>query len=232
MQDNFFVQLNYNQIFWSVMPDESCRTCGGELATYLSCSECRKTTQKICKSCNAPTPKQFHTKCMGSAQITDSKGNQIFQFAQKAVSRKSILSGRPLAIIFGVIGFFALGFATAAYLGHFQNDISISKTDSFQNQLYSAEGLKSTPSMINVEATSHQSYENCLAYGSGESLTVTCPTQYGYVYKAILGIPRDLADKFSGEAFSIRGVSLIESLDGSVILHYQNNDYKTNFFAS
>ncbi len=134
--------------------------------------------------------------------------------------------------MFGVIGFFGLGFATAAYLGQFQNGVSISSNDGLQNQPYGVQGAKSVLSVINVEAMSHQSYENCLAYGSGESLTVTCPTQYGYVYKAILDLPKDLADKFSGTVFSIRGVSLTEGLDGSVMLHYQNNDYMTNFFAS
>jgi hypothetical protein len=169
---------------------------------------------------------------MRSEPIQDSKGNQMFQFAQKVVSRKSTLSGRSMAIIFGVIGFFALGFATASYLGHFQNTVSISNTSGFQNQPYSAEGVQSSLSVISVESTSHQLYQNCLGYGSGESLTVTCPTQYGYVYKAILDMPKGLADKFSDGVFSIRGVSLTENLDGSVILKYQNNDYTTNYFAS
>ncbi|MGH2612333.1 MAG: hypothetical protein ACRDFB_04720, partial [Rhabdochlamydiaceae bacterium] len=62
-------------------------------------------------------------------------------------------------------------------------------------------------------------------------VTVTCPTQYGYVYNAILDMPKDLASKFTDSVFSIRGVSLIEQSDGSVVLQYQNSNYLTSFFA-
>ena len=214
-----------------MMPDQSCRSCGGELGTYSLCSECRKVTQKICKCCNALTRKQFHTKCVKSERILASKENQVFQLVQRAVS-KSPTSGRSLIMICGVIGFFTLGFATAAYLGLFQNAISVPNTDGFQNQPYGAKEAQSPISVNNMGATSNQSYENCLAYGSGESLTVTCPTQDGYVYKAILEMPIDLANKFSDTVFSVRGISLAENLDGSVTMQYQNSNYKTNFFPS
>jgi len=71
-----------------------------------------------------------------------------------------------------------------------------------------------------------------LAYGSGESVTVTCPTDYGSAYKAILDMPKDLSAKFSYAMFSIRGVSVNENVDGSIVLLYLNNEYKTNFFAN
>ncbi len=74
--------------------------------------------------------------------------------------------------------------------------------------------------------------QNCLAYGSGESVTVTCPTEQGYVYKAILEMPKDLAARFSDAVFSIRGVSVAENSDGTVALKYENANYVTTFFAS
>jgi hypothetical protein len=145
-------------------------------------------------------------------------------------SKRPIPSARSLAMVFGVIGFITLGFAAAAYLGLFHDDHSIPNASDLQNQ---PSGAKKSPVLANTASynTSFHSYENCLAYGSGESLTVTCPTLYGFVYKAILDMPRDLAQKFSYTEFSIRAVSLTENLDGSVILHYQNSYYKTNFFA-
>lgn len=216
------------------MPDESCRSCGGELATHSLCLECRKVIQKICKSCNAPTRKQFHIKCVKLEQIPDSKENQVYQLIQRdTVSRKPILSGHSMTVIFGVIGLFTLCFATASYLGLFLNTLSVPNTGSFQNQDYRVEAIKSLATINNTAyAIPNQTYENCLAYGSGESFTVTCPTQYGFVYKAILNMPKDLAAKFSDAVFSIRGLSLTENFAGSVILQYQNVYYKTSFFAS
>ena len=81
-------------------------------------------------------------------------------------------------------------------------------------------------------AVAHDLMQNCLAYGSGESVTVTCPTEYGYVYKAILNMPKDLASRFSDAVFSIRGVTVAENSDGTVILTYENAKFVTNFFAS
>ncbi|MGI0065458.1 MAG: hypothetical protein ACREAT_01720, partial [Nitrosotalea sp.] len=46
-----------------IVPDESCRMCGGELAKYLWCNQCRKAIQKICKMCSRETSKQQHTMC-------------------------------------------------------------------------------------------------------------------------------------------------------------------------
>jgi hypothetical protein len=132
-----------------------------------------------------------------------------------------------------IVGLFVLAFSTAAYLSVLQSANSIPNPGVFQNPS-TLEAIKSPIFMNNVQdrLTPERSYQNCLAYGSGESLTVTCPTQYGYAYKGILDMPKDLAQKFSDEVFSIRGLGLTENLDGSVILQYQNSYYKTNFFAS
>ena len=62
-------------------------------------------------------------------------------------------------------------------------------------------------------------------------MTVTCPDGKGYVYKTILFTPPALAAKFSSDVFSIRSISLGESLDGFVILKYQKESYTTDFFT-
>lgn len=45
------------------MPDESCRTCGGELAKCTICAECRKPVSMICVQCGSRTKEQVHTFC-------------------------------------------------------------------------------------------------------------------------------------------------------------------------
>lgn len=45
------------------MPDESCRTCGGELEECLKCNTCRKINQYICCKCNRKTALQYHYLC-------------------------------------------------------------------------------------------------------------------------------------------------------------------------
>jgi hypothetical protein len=205
------------------MPDNSCRTCGGELMAHFQCTECRKAIQKICTTCSALTRKQFHDQCNNQEPIQNVQGKHVLEVSQKKRSFKQVThSVHSIAITFGVIGFFILGFTTAAYL------------DVFSNQFSSAELMKSGNApvpQVRYAATISDSLQDCLAYGSGESVTVTCPTQYGYVYNAILDMPKDLASKFADSVFSIRGVSLTEHSDGSVVLQYQNNNYLTSFFA-
>ncbi len=205
------------------MPDKSCRTCGGELLIHFQCTECRKAIQKICTTCNALTHKQFHHQCNKHEPILNVQGKHVLEIVQKKTSFKQVTHlVHSIAITFGIMGFFILGFTVAAYF------------DMFQNPFSSAETVKSgnfIVPQVHYASTMSDSLQDCLAYGSGESVTVTCPTQYGYVYNAILDMPKDLASKFTDSVFSIRGVSLIEQSDGSVVLQYQNSNYLTSFFA-
>lgn len=45
------------------MPDESCRSCGGELEEYLKCKICKKITRYMCLECNRKTLLQYHFLC-------------------------------------------------------------------------------------------------------------------------------------------------------------------------
>jgi len=204
------------------MPDESCRTCGGELAGHLLCSDCRKVTQKICKVCNRTTVLQSHKSC-----VKNSIANQKPILAQVnsntfSKTRKNSLHFSFLAI--GVVaGFLILGLVTTSYAGIPQgiqdeaqatnsNNITVHTIDTFPTQ-------------------SGESYNNCLAYGSGESITVTCPTDTGTVYKGILNMPQDMKKDFSDSVFSIRGISITENSDGSITLQYHLKKYVTNSFG-
>jgi hypothetical protein len=130
---------------------------------------------------------------------------------------------RNTLLVFSIVGFLVLGFATANYFNLFQNQTNedqIMKTTISQQSLQNYDNLQ------------HRSFDNCLAYGSGQSMTVTCPTGYGYVYKAILTAPQKLVSEFSDQVFSIRGISVVEYSDGSVVLQYHKNLYTTGFFAN
>lgn len=54
------------------MPDESCRSCGGNLVDYSKCIKCSKTTKMICVSCNNQTLEQFHSFCVDVKVLTSS----------------------------------------------------------------------------------------------------------------------------------------------------------------
>jgi len=130
---------------------------------------------------------------------------------------------RNALLVFGIAGFFVLGFATANYFDLFQSQTS-------EGQIMKT--IISQQSSQNHDNLSHGSFADCLAYGSGQSMTITCPTEYGYVYKAILNIPQNLASEFSNQVFSIRGISVVEYSDGSVVLQDHKNLYTTSFFAN
>jgi hypothetical protein len=211
------------------MPDESCRTCGGELISYTKCSECRKPIQRICKICGTMTEQEYHQNCLHTISLKTTNGMHMAvmtnkQSDHKTKSKNNIkinLSLRNLLLVFNIIGFFVLGFATSDYFNLYQSntiDTQIGKSD------LSTQNISLTNySLLNM-------YENCLGYGKGKSITITCPTEKGYVYKTTLAMPHDLVTKLATDDFSIRSLSISENSDGSVVLEYQKNQYATTFF--
>lgn len=43
-----------------ILPDESCRKCGGLLLNYSLCGQCKGPTRFICRICGQITLEQFH----------------------------------------------------------------------------------------------------------------------------------------------------------------------------
>ena len=212
------------------MPDESCRTCGGTLVNCSLCPGCRKMTQRICNICSFKTEEQIHSNCLYLESSQTRNGMKINTIApmynkKKEINQKSEKAHpmRNTLLIFGIIGFFVVGFATANYFDFFQSQT---------NEAQTMRTIVPQPLSQNHDNLLRDSFDNCLAYGSGQSVTVTCPTEYGYVYKAILDMPQKLASEFSGEVFSIRGLSVVEYSDGSVVLQYHKNLYATSFFSN
>jgi hypothetical protein len=213
------------------MPDVSCRICGGTLVNCSLCPSCRKITQQICNICGSKTQEHVHSNCLYLKLAQAKNGMKINVLVptpskrgdmnQKNSEKIHIL--RNALLVFGIVGFFVLGFATANYFGLFQNQI---------NEAQIMKTTISQQSSQNHDNLQHRSFDNCLAYGSGQSMTVTCPTGYGYVYQAILSAPQKLVSEFSDQVFSIRGISVVEYSDGSVVLQYHKNLYTTAFFAN
>ena len=220
------------------MPDESCRTCGGSLVNCSLCPGCRKMTQRICNICGFKTEEQIHSNCLYLESSQTRNGMKINLIAHMPSKREEINQKsekthtlRNTLLVFGIVGFFVLGFTSSDYFDFFQSQTSEAQTIKTTIQQPLSQPL-SEPFPQNHDNLSHGSFNNCLAYGSGQSMTVTCPTEYGYVYKTILDMPQKLASEFSGEVFSIRGLSVAEYSDGSVVLQYQKNLYTTSFFAN
>jgi hypothetical protein len=199
------------------MPDESCRTCGGDLANYVVCSGCRKSTQKKCKMCSHVTLLQHHPHCVKSSSPPQEP--LLVQVATRKASKNHVHFSF-LAV--AVVGFFILGLAAASYNGIPQvmpDDVQATNSSHITNTASS-------------QIEPGKPYDNCLAYGSGESITVTCPTSDGSAYKAILDMPQDLKKGFADSVFSIRGVLVTENADGSVILQYHLKKYATDYFGN
>ncbi|MBM3896269.1 MAG: hypothetical protein FJ360_00765 [Thaumarchaeota archaeon] len=51
------------------MPDESCRTCGGNLTKLTICAECKKATSMICVNCGKQTLGQSHENCISTIKV-------------------------------------------------------------------------------------------------------------------------------------------------------------------
>lgn len=212
------------------MPDKSCRTCGGELISHSICPECRKPTQRICKICDNMTKPEYHQNCLYVESLKTRNGMQVDIITAKKSDYKTKNTGntkinlslRNLLLVFNIVGFFVLGFATSDYF------------DLYQNQTNNIQTIKSDSSVQNIQLANNSilnTYENCLGYGEEKSITVTCPTEKGYVYKATLAMPHGLVTKLTTGDFSIRNMSISENSDGYVVLEYQKNFYPTSFFA-
>ena len=201
------------------MPDESCRTCGGELTNHALCSGCRKSMQKKCKLCNHVTSLQPHPHCVKTPSIPSLEKPLLVQVAPRRASRTHLHFS---FVAVAIVGFFILGLAAASYNG-------IPQVMPDDVQATNSSHITKTASSQMEYGTS---YNNCLAYGSGESITVTCPTSDGSAYKAILDMPQDLKKDFADSVFSIRGVSVTENTDGSVMLQYHLQKYTTNYFGN
>jgi hypothetical protein len=223
------------------MPDDSCRTCGGELIKWSTCSDCRKITQRLCQKCNLKTVKDFHSHIsLKSYQVLETrsaiatmqdysdsvnvkKPRKVHHNANQ-ISRILVVSGIVMGMI--ILGISGISYFTPSYVHistepkttspSIQQDVVQTVTETNHvDTLYSSDNVKPT-------------YSNCLGNANGISLTITCPTTYGYVYKAIVDIPSGLISQFENKVFNLRELSIIEHLD-SVTIQYEKRTYEAKF---
>ena len=220
-----FVPLIYDDSFGILMPDESCRVCGGLLISRSLCSECKKVIQRVCRICGVKTEEQFHYECLPLEAHAARSGmkTEFLILPNLAIRTKKSHQSRNVFLVFGVVCIFALGFAMEFPLSNFQ--------------WWTGEG-ETTKSTITTQDLSTQTlgqirmeYENCLGSGNGKSMTLRCPTEIGMVYEAVLAMPKDLEAKFSNGVFNIRGISASENSDGSVVIRYHDDLYRTFFLG-
>ena len=97
------------------------------------------------------------------------------------------------------------------------------------------EPVKETP-RVDIQHTDTQrpstdakyTYSDCLGVSDGTHLTVTCPTEYGSVYKAVVEIPSELISQVENDVFSLRGLAVTEHLD-SISIQYAKKVYEAKF---
>jgi hypothetical protein len=147
---------------------------------------------------------------------------QAIQKNKISKTRKNSLRFSSLAV--GMAGFFILGLIANSYTGVPQGILGEAQAANSNN--IAVKSIDSFPVQYG------KTYDNCIAYGSGESITVTCPTGNGSVYDKILNMPQGMKKEFSGSVFSIRGVLITENSDGSMMLQYHLNKYVTNSFGN
>jgi len=205
------------------MPDESCRMCGGELISHSLCSGCREVIQQICKMCGSRTFDRVHDRCLPIEPIAAQNGmrTEIVMLPNVAIRTKKSHALRNSLLAFGIVCSFVLGTAVAAQLDNLL--VPQSEAESAKPIVNLKEPLNSSERLARI------SYDNCLASGKEVSVILKCPTEEGKVYTAVVVMPSDLADKFSNDSFSIRGVGVTENVDGSLFLKYHNEIYSTNF---
>ncbi|HXU95869.1 MAG TPA: hypothetical protein VFP45_05480 [Candidatus Nitrosotalea sp.] len=226
------------------MPDDSCRTCGGELMKWSTCSDCKKITQRLCRKCNLKTVEDFHSHIsLESYKILETRNTiatvqsySNLKNAQKPrkdplnvkqISRILVVSGIVMGII--VLGMSGISYLSPSYV-HVSTEPKTTSTPTSQNVVQT---VKEAPH-VNILSSNDDikpTYSNCLGNANGISLTITCPTTYGYVYKAIVGIPSGLISQFENKVFNLRELSIIEHVN-SITIQYEKRNYEAKFVNS
>ena len=224
------------------MPDKLCRTCGGDLIKLFACSECRKITQKICKACDTKTIEEFHSHHIHLVpyQIVNSTSTiATVQSYNSPTNPKTHKKNRynknyrnNILVVSGIIaGIIILSMPSTSDLEFFLNPrisqiqvIPPSEIPIVQSEI---QHIDTTHSSTDVKYT----YSNCLGVSDGMHLTVTCPTEYGNVYKAVVDIPSELMSQFENSVFNLRDLSIIEHID-SISIQYAKKMYEAKFVNS
>lgn len=224
------------------MPDNLCRTCGGDLIKWSTCTECRKVTQRICGTCNLKTLENhhFHNLSITQYSMLNPKNTlatvqsyddvSVVKKPQKSRGDKSHLS--TILVVFGIVtGMIVLGMSGITYLQSSHNHESTGPLVIISSEIPQGSHVipKANPvDMAHSNDSVKPTYGNCIGIANGVDLTVTCPTGYGYVYKAVVEIPAELISQFENKIFSLRDISITEHTD-SISIQYEKRMYESKF---
>ena len=226
------------------MPTSLCRTCGGDLTKWSSCSECRKVTQKICTTCSTKTIEEFHSHHihLESYQLVNAK-NQVVTVQGYHDSQDSKITKKKshvkIALVVSciIVGIIILGIFDTSHPESFSDPKpSQIKVTTPENpsviQKIMQDATQAPPAEAqHIITDTKYTYNNCLGVSDGTYLTVTCPTTYGNVYKAVVQIPSELVSQFENNIFNLRGFSVTEHMD-SISIQYAKKMYEAKFVNS
>ncbi len=222
------------------MPDKSCRTCGGELLKWSTCSDCKKVVQKICKGCSEKTVKEVHSHHIHLEPyiITKQILATVQSFAEHNPKKKNEKHTKTIAISIMISGIIVLGISLANYAefstAFTQNDAKSSMPDKTTSTLIQDKIIPQDLSTQNIQTIQQEpdyTYNNCLGVSDGAHLTVTCPTAYGTPYKAVVKIPTELIVQLESYVFNLREISVTEHTD-SISIQYAKKMYEAKFINS
>ncbi|MGI0017322.1 MAG: hypothetical protein ACREA1_01285 [Nitrosotalea sp.] len=227
------------------MPDKLCRTCGGDLIKWSTCAECRKVVQKICTTCNVKTIEEFHFHHihLEPYQIVNTKSTvatvQSYQDPPSPkISKKKKNHRNNMLVISGIVAaIIILGVVSSSHPEYSIpspskiKEITPSESPSVIENTNQALHADAPHVVVDNSVDTKYTYDNCLGVSDGTYLTVTCPTTYGNVYKAVVQIPTELVSQFENNIFNLRGISVIEHMD-SISIQYAKKMYEAKFVNS
>src|SRR5579885_188063 len=230
------------------MPDKSCRTCGGELIKWSTCSKCKKTIQKICRTCSGKTVEEIHNHHVYLEPYITTKKERLAtvqSFSEVPPKKKEKRHVNPIAISIIIAGIIVLAILITNYAvfsdSFAQNQIKQSQSESIVSAPSLYTSIQHTPTPDTPKSTLPQytqtntnpgdpsyTYNNCLGVSDGTQLTVTCPTEHGVPYKAVVKTPTELILQLESDVFNLRELSITEHSD-SISIQYAKKMYEAKY---
>ncbi len=219
------------------MPDESCRTCGGELRKYTLCAECKKVLQYICKSCNFTTL-ETHPHCLYvESHQTLKERNQRARTAYYQINampvKKYNFDRLPKALLIcGAMAILVVALSDVGNLVSIFNQLETQLINSDQSQKHviafsslPAIGILNVGQKINQLSRSEPpKYDNCVGSANGVFLTIKCLATRGTSYISVVEIPDGLVSQFGSKVFSMNKFSVNPGTD-SLTIYYDEKSY-------
>lgn len=230
-----------------MLPDQSCRKCGGELLKYTLCAECKKVTQWACKLCNLTTM-ETHAGCLyletyllvgkrnfGTLRTVHyPERNHLMKIRVHCFRSKKLLVFGLIAVMLITMSFTTVD-AIASMFTQFESELI---PPSIQSPTHMTP-FSSIP-MIDIHTTNQNpthpvndmetSYNDCIGAANGVFLTMECTAVHGSPYIVVAEIPYMLKSQFGSNVFSISGFSVTVKTN-SLVINYDKKQYETQIIT-